>query len=171
MSSLTPDQRLLHYRILGKIGEGGMGEVYKAKDSRLGRYVAIKRLPPGTAQDEKAKQRLLREARSASALNHPNIVVIYAIEEADGSDFIVMELVEGETLKAMIGRGLLELPRLLDVGAQVAEALAAAHSIGLIHRDLKPANIMVTPRGRAKVLDFGWPRCTGRRWARATSMR
>ena len=99
MSSLTPDRPLLHYRILGKIGEGGMGEVYKAEDSRLGRYVAIKRLPPDTAQDEKAKQRLLREARSASALNHPNIVVIYAIEEAEGSHFIVMEYVEGETLQ------------------------------------------------------------------------
>ena len=155
MSSLTPDQPLLHYRILGKIGEGGMGEVYKAEDSRLGRYVAIKRLPPETAQDEKARQRLLREARSASALNHPNIVVIHAIEAAEGSDFIVMEYVEGQTLKAMIGRGPLELPRLLDVGAQVAEALAAAHALGLIHRDLKPANIVITPQGRAKVLDFG----------------
>ncbi len=117
MSSLTTDQPLLHYRILGKIGEGGMGEVYKAEDSRLGRYVAIKRLPLDTAQDEKAKQRLVREARSASALNHPNIVVIYAIEAAEGSDFIVMEYVEGETLKAMIGRGPLELARLLEVGA------------------------------------------------------
>src|SRR5271167_945115 len=101
MSSLTPDQPLLHYRIIGKIGEGGMGEVYKAEDSRLGRQVAIKLLPPTTAQDQKAKQRLLREARSASALNHPNIVIIHAIEEAEGSDFIVMEYVEGETLKAM----------------------------------------------------------------------
>src|SRR5436305_14545257 len=130
MSSLTPDQPLLHYRLLGKIGEGGMGEVYKAEDARLGRIVAIKRLPPETAQDEKARQRLLREARSASALNHPNIVIIHAIEEADGSDFIVMEYVDGETLKAMIGRGPLELPRLFDLGAQVAEALAAAHAIG-----------------------------------------
>ncbi|HEY2436476.1 MAG TPA: serine/threonine-protein kinase, partial [Solirubrobacteraceae bacterium] len=155
MSSLTPDQPLLHYRILGKIGEGGMGEVYKAEDSRLGRHVAIKRLPPDAAQDEKAKQRLLREARSASALNHPNIVVIHAIEEAEGSNFIVMEYVEGETLKAMIGRGPLELPRLLDLGAQMAEALAVAHAIGLIHRDIKPANVVVTPQGRAKVLDFG----------------
>src|ERR1700733_6625633 len=151
MSALTPDHPLLHYRIIGKIGEGGMGEVYKAKDTRLGRYVAIKRLPPDTAKDEKAKQRLLREARSASALNHPNIVVIHAIEEADGSKFIVMEYVEGETLKAMIGRGLLELPQLLDLGAQMADALAVAHAIGLIHRDIKPANVVVTPQGRAKV--------------------
>jgi tetratricopeptide (TPR) repeat protein len=155
MSSLTPDRFLLHYRVLSKIGEGGMGEVYRAEDCRLGRHVAIKRLPLDTAQDEKARQRLLREARSASALNHPNIVVIHAIEEANGSDFIVMEYVEGETLKAMIGRGPLELSRLLDVGAQVAEALAAAHAIGLIHRDIKPANVMVTPQGRVKVLDFG----------------
>src|SRR4029077_109008 len=131
---LTPDQPLLHYCILGKIGEGGMGEVYKAEDSKLGRHVAIKRLPPGISQEETAKQRLLREARSASALNHPNIVIIHAIEEVEGSAFIVMEYIEGETLKAMIGRGPLELPRLLDVGAQVAEALAAAHAIGLIHR-------------------------------------
>jgi tetratricopeptide (TPR) repeat protein len=155
MGALTRDEHLLHYRILGKIGEGGMGEVYKAEDSRLGRFVAIKRLPPDAALDEKARQRLLREARSASALNHPNIVVIHAIEQAAGSDFIVMEHVEGETLKAMIGRGPLDLSRLLDIGAQVAEALAAAHAIGLIHRDLKPANVMVTPQGRAKVLDFG----------------
>jgi tetratricopeptide (TPR) repeat protein len=131
MSSLKPDQPLLHYRIVGKIGEDGMGEVYKAEDSKLSRFVAIKRLPPDTAQDEKAKQRLLREARSASALNHPNIVVIHAIEEADGSNFIVMEYVEGETLKATIGRG----P--LDLGAQMAEALAAAHAIGWIHRELQ----------------------------------
>src|SRR4051794_22682238 len=155
MSALARDEHLLHYRILGKIGEGGMGEVYRAEDSRLGRHVAIKRLPPDAAQDEVARQRLLREARSASALNHPNIVVVHAIEQADGSDFIVMEYVEGETLKAMIGRGPLELPRLFEVGAQVAEALAAAHAVGLIHRDLKPANIMITPQGRAKVLDFG----------------
>jgi serine/threonine protein kinase len=155
MSSPTPDQPLLHYRILGKIGEGGMGEVYKAEDTRLGRIVAIKRLPPNLAQEKTAKQRLLREARSASALNHPNIVVIHAIEEADGSNFIVMEYVEGETLKAMIGRGPLELPRLLDLGSQMAEAIAAAHAIGLIHRDIKPANVVVTPQGRAKVLDFG----------------
>ena len=154
MSSLTTDQPLLHYRILGKIGEGGMGEVYKAEDSRLGRYVAIKRLPLDTAQDRRPSSASCGR-RSASALNHPNIVVIYAIEAAEGSDFIVMEYVEGETLKAMIGRGPLELARLLEVGAQVAEALAAAHAIGLIHRDLKPANIVVTPQGRAKVLDFG----------------
>ena len=127
MSSLTPDRHLLHYRILGKIGEGGMGEVYKAEDSRLGRYVAIERLPSETARDEKAKQRLLREARSASALNLPNIVVIHAIEAAASSNFIVMEYVEGETLRAMIGRGPLELPRLFDVGAQVAEGLAARY--------------------------------------------
>ncbi len=155
MSSAGAEQSLLHYRILGKIGEGGMGEVYKAEDSKLGRYVAIKRLPSGTSQDGSARQRLLREARSASALNHSNIVIIHAIEEAEGKDFIVMEYVEGETLKAMIGRGPLELPRLLEFGAQVAEALAAAHAIGLIHRDIKPANIMITPQGRAKVLDFG----------------
>src|SRR5438128_7338365 len=118
MSSLNPDQSLLHYRILGKIGQGGMGEVYKAEDRKLGRHVAIKRLPPDSVGDEQAKQRLLREARSASALNHPNIVIIHAIEAAEGSDFIVMEYVEGETLKAMIEGGPLDLRRLLDLGAQ-----------------------------------------------------
>src|SRR5262249_9663095 len=111
--------------------------------------------PPTAAQEEKAKQRLLREARAASALNHPNIVTIYAIEAADGADFIVMEYIEGETLRALIGRGPLELPRLFDVGAQVADAPAAAHATGVVRRDLKPANIVVTPQGRAKVLDFG----------------
>src|SRR5258705_7193335 len=133
-----------------------MGEVYKAEDTKLGRPVAIKLLPPDATQDSTAKRRLLIEAQSASALNHPNIVTIHAIEETEGLNFIVMEYVEGETLKALIDRsGALPLTTLLDVGIQVADALEAAHEIGLIHRDIKPANILITPRGVVKVADFG----------------
>jgi tetratricopeptide (TPR) repeat protein/tRNA A-37 threonylcarbamoyl transferase component Bud32 len=148
-------QTILHYRILQQLGAGGMGEVYLAEDLKLGRRVAIKLLPPEAMRDQKANQRFLREARSASALNHPNIVTIYAIEEADGRHFIVMEYVEGENLRARIEREPVDLPRLLDLGSQVADALTAAHASGLIHRDIKSANILITPRGRAKVLDFG----------------
>jgi serine/threonine protein kinase/tetratricopeptide (TPR) repeat protein len=156
MSSVDPERALLHYRIISKIGQGGMGQVYKAEDTKLGRHVAIKLLSPNTTQDAIAKRRLLTEAQSASALNHPNIVTIHAIEEAEGLDFIVMEFVEGETLKTCVERsGALPLTMLLDIGIQVADALQAAHSIGLIHRDIKPENILVTPRGQAKVLDFG----------------
>ncbi len=147
---------LLHYRLLSKVGSGGMGEVYKAEDTKLGRTVAIKVLPGSANENLAAKRRFLKEAQSASALNHPNIVTIHAIEEVEGLDFIVMEYIEGQTLKAMIERdGALPLANLLDTGTQVADALAAAHEIGLIHRDVKSANILVTPRGHAKVLDFG----------------
>jgi tetratricopeptide (TPR) repeat protein/predicted Ser/Thr protein kinase len=147
---------LLHYRLLSKVGSGGMGEVYKAEDTKLGRTVAIKVLPGSANYNLAAKRRFLKEAQSASALNHPNIVTIHAIEEVEGLDFIVMEYIEGQTLKAMIERnGALPLTNLLDTGTQVADALAAAHEIGLIHRDVKSANILVTPRGHTKVLDFG----------------
>src|SRR6266849_3701916 len=149
MSSLHTGQTLAHYRILEKIGQGAMGEVYKAEDLKLGREVAIKLLPPGGPADDKARQRFLREARSASALNHPNIVTIHAIEETADFDFIVMEYVEGESLRESIGRGPWTLPQLLEVGSQIADALAAAHEIGLIHRDIKSANILLTPRGQA----------------------
>ncbi len=148
-------QKLGHYQLLSLLGVGGMGEVYKAEDLKLNRTVALKFLPPDTAFDAHAKRRFLREARAASALNHPNIVTIHAIEEVDGQDVIVMEYVAGETLKAEIERGPLEFPRALELGAQVAVAVAAAHEAGLIHRDLKPANILVTPQGQAKVVDFG----------------
>jgi serine/threonine protein kinase/formylglycine-generating enzyme required for sulfatase activity len=144
-----------HYQLLSLLGVGGMGEVYKAEDLKLNRTVALKFLPPDTAFDAHAKRRFLREARAASALNHPNIVTIHAIEEVDGQDVIVMEYVAGETLKAEIERGPLEFPRVIELGAQVAGAVAAAHEAGLIHRDLKPANILVTPQGQAKVVDFG----------------
>jgi serine/threonine protein kinase/tetratricopeptide (TPR) repeat protein len=147
---------LLHYRLLNKVGSGGMGEVYKADDTKLGRTVAVKVLPEAANENLAAKRRFLKEAQSASALNHPNIVTIHAIEEFQGLDFIVMEYIEGQTLKAMIERdGALPLTNLLDTGTQVADALEAAHEIGLIHRDVKSANILVTPRGQAKVLDFG----------------
>ena len=156
MSSVEPERMLLHYRIINKVGEGGMGQVYRAEDTKLGRYVALKLLAPEATRDQTAKRRLLAEAQSASVLNHPNIVTIYAIEEADGVDFIVMEFVEGETLTSHLAvNGALPLTSLLDIGIQVADALEEAHTAGLIHRDIKPGNILLTPKGVAKVTDFG----------------
>ena len=156
MSSVEPERQLLHYRLINKVGEGGMGQVYRAADTKLGRYVALKLLAPDATRDQTAKRRLLAEAQSASVLNHPNIVTIHAIEEVDGTDFIVMEFVEGETLTShLASNGALPLTSLLDIGIQVADALEAAHSVGLIHRDIKPANILITPKGVAKVADFG----------------
>jgi serine/threonine protein kinase/tetratricopeptide (TPR) repeat protein len=154
-SSEVP-QMLLHYRLGPKVGSGGMGEVYKAEDTRLGRTVAIKFLPAAIHQDAKARRRFFQEAQSASSLNHPNIVTIHAIEEVDGRDFIVMEYVEGRTLKELVDQdGALPLTSLLEIGIQAADALDAAHELNLIHRDIKPANIHVTTRGQAKLLDFG----------------
>jgi serine/threonine protein kinase/tetratricopeptide (TPR) repeat protein len=156
MSSVEPERMLLHYRIINKVGEGGMGQVYRAEDTKLGRYVALKLLTPDATRDQTAKRRLLAEAQSASVLNHPNIVTIYAIEAADDVDFIVMEFVEGETLTSHLAiNGALPLTSLLDIGIQVADALEEAHSVGLIHRDIKPSNILITPKGVAKVTDFG----------------
>ena len=154
--ALSPGTCLDRYRIRSRLGAGGMGEVYLADDTRLKRSVAIKVLPPATANDEQARRRLLREARSASALNHPHVVTIHGIEQTDELHFIVMEYVEGETLRAALAGGrALETGRLLEIGAQVADALAAAHALSLIHRDIKPDNILLTARGHAKVLDFG----------------
>lgn len=158
--SLQAGQKILHYRVLEKIGQGGMGQVYKAEDQKLGRLVAIKLLPPSAAEDDKAKRRLLQEARAASALNHPNIVTIYSIEEADGFAFIAMEYVEGETLKSLIDRKPIDPSTLIQIGAQISDALAAAHSAGLIHRDIKPSNILITQAGQAKILDFGLAKLT-----------
>jgi serine/threonine protein kinase len=149
-----------HYQLQMRLGTGGMGEVYLARDTKLGRQVAIKLLPSQSARDEQARKRLLREARAAAALTHPNIVTIYAIEETADAVFIVMEYVKGETLAARIKHGALTLSNVLSVGVQVAEALAAAHAVGLIHRDIKPANVMLTPEGRARLLDFGIARMT-----------
>src|SRR6185503_19851802 len=156
MNSPGPQRMLLHYRLVSKIDSGGMGEVYKAEDTKLGRSVAIKLLFATDNQRTSARRRFLQEAQSASALSHPNIVTIHAIEEVDDEVFIVMELVEGITLKNLIySEGALPLIRLLDVGIQTAEALDAAHEINLIHRDIKSSNILVTARGHVKVLDFG----------------
>jgi len=146
---------ILHYQILETLGRGGMGVVYKARDTHLDRFVAIKVLPPEKVADPERKLRFVQEAKAASALNHPNIIHLYDIAEADGVQFIAMEYVAGETIEQMIGRKGLRLNAALKCAVQIADALAKAHSAGIIHRDLKPANIMVTENGLVKVLDFG----------------
>jgi serine/threonine protein kinase len=159
--SLTAGMRISSYEILAPIGAGGMGEVYQAKDQKLGRDVAIKILPEEFAKDAYRVARFQREAKLLASLNHPNIAAIYGLEESGGSNFLVLELVEGETLADQLIRGAIPAEEALKLALQIAEALEAAHEKGVIHRDLKPANIKVTPDGKVKVLDFGLAKAFG----------
>src|SRR5215831_19302646 len=154
MAALTSGARLGAYEIIGLLGAGGMGEVYRARDSKLGREVAVKILPEMFAGDPDRLTRLTREAKALAALNHPHIAALFGMEESDGRHFLIMELVDGETLADRIGRGPMSVDHVLRVARQIAEALEAAHEKGIVHRDLKPANVKITGDEKVKVLDF-----------------
>src|SRR5271165_3529205 len=158
--SLAAGAKLGPYEIVGPLGAGGMGEVYRAKDTRLGRDVAIKILHPGTASDADRLRRFQQEAQAAASLSHTNIVAVYYVGEHDGTPFIVSELLEGESLRERLRRGALPVRKSTEIAMQVAEGLAAAHEKGIVHRDLKPENIFLTKEGRAKILDFGLAKLT-----------
>src|SRR6266542_3247209 len=158
--TLVAGARFGPYEVLSPLGAGGMGEVWKARDTRLGREVAVKVLPAEVASDSSRLHRFEKEARSASALNHPNIVTVYEIGSEGSVSYIAMELVEGKTLRAVLFAGALPVRRLLQIAAQVAEGLARAHEAGIVHRDLKPENVMVTKDGLVKILDFGLAKLT-----------
>ena len=153
--TLSPGVALSHYRIIGTLGAGGMGEVYLAEDLKLDRRVAIKVLAASFSSDPDRLRRFLREAKTTSALNHPHIAQIYEIGEEEGASFLVLEYIEGDTLRDMINQGPLPVSQVVKLALELADALAEAHSRGIIHRDLKLENIMVTRRGHAKILDFG----------------
>src|SRR6266851_8936437 len=152
---LSPGTRLSSYEIVAPLGAGGMGEVYRARDTKLKRDVALKVLPAAFARDPERMARFQREAEVLASLNHPNIAIIHGLVESDGQRALVMELVPGETLRARIQRGAMPASEALPIAQQIAEALEAAHEKGVVHRDLKPGNVMITPQGRVKVLDFG----------------
>jgi len=160
---LSAGARVGPYEVIGPLGAGGMGEVYRARDTRLGREVALKILPDGASLESERLERFEQEARLAGSLNHPNLVVVHDVGAKDGAPFLVTELLEGESLRHRLSRGRLPLRSALDLAAQIADGLAAAHARGIVHRDIKPENIFVTPGGRAKLLDFGIAKLTSPR--------